>query len=64
MNLNQTKTNLLRRLFIINAKISSIIKNLANVYNIKKTMKLASKTLIKKKSKFNIYRRRIKFNFY
>ena len=27
-------------------KISNIIKNFANVYNIKKTMKLASKTLI------------------
>ena len=46
--LNQIKTNSLRRLFIINAKISNIIKNFANVYNIKRIMKLANKTLIKK----------------
>ena len=34
--LNQTETNLLRRLFIENVKISNIIKDFANVYNIKK----------------------------
>ena len=46
--LNQIKTNSLRRLFVKNVKISNIIKNLANVYNIKKTIKFANKTLIKK----------------
>ena len=48
---NQTKTNSLRRLFIENVKISSIIKDFINVYNTKKTMKFANKTLIKKKIK-------------
>ena len=36
-------------------KVSGIIKNFANVYNIKKAIKLANKTLIKK-SKFNARR--------
>ena len=47
-NLNQIETNSLRRLFIENVKISSIIKNFINVYNIKKAMKFANKTLKKK----------------
>ena len=48
MILNQTKMNTLRRLFVINAKISNIIKNFANVYNMKRMMKFVNKTLIKK----------------
>ena len=52
--LNQIKINSLRRLFVENVKISNIIKDFANVYNIKRAMKLANKTLIKKKSKFNV----------
>ena len=45
-------------------KILNIIKDLANVYNTKKTMKFANETLIREKTKFNIYRRRIKLDFY
>ena len=52
--LNQIKTNSLRRLFIENVRISSIINFFINVYNIKKAMKLVNKTLIKEKSKFDI----------
>ena len=61
---NQIRTNTLRRLFIINAKISNIIKSFVNVYNMKRAMKFANKTLIKKKLKSNIRRRRIRFDFY
>ena len=56
MILNQIQTISLRRLFIINAEISNIIKDFVNVHNMKKAMKFANKTLIKEKSKFDIRR--------
>ena len=53
---NQVETNSLRRLFIENMKISNVIKDSANAYNTKTTIKFANKTLIRKKSKFDIRR--------
>ena len=55
-DLKLNKTNSLRRLFIENVKISNIIKNFINVYNIKKAIKFANKTLIIKKSKLDTHR--------
>ena len=51
-------------MFVENVKVSNIIKDFVNVYNMKKAIKFVNKTLIKEKLKSDIRRRRIKFNFY